>query len=74
MIYTVSSSYVAAVDARINKLRKHYSVDVIGFSVSGRYIYAMLDITEMDVWDPDLGEEPGEFPTTPEDLNALILS
>lgn len=74
MIYTVRSSYIDVLDTKINKLRKHYAVEVLGFCVSGVNAYAMLDVTEMNTWDPDLGEEPRDLPEDPADFDALILS
>lgn len=69
MIATFVESYTNVLDKKLNNLRKHYKVEVLGFGVN-RLAYAMVDVTEMDTWDPDLGEEPYGLPDDP---NALTL-
>lgn len=67
MIVTFVESYTDTLDKKLNNLRKHYKVEVLGFGVN-RLAYAMVDVTEMDTWDPDEGEEPYGLPENSNDL------
>lgn len=44
MILTFARQNMDSMDAKLNELREDYKVDIVGFSVSGRFVYVMVDI------------------------------
>jgi hypothetical protein len=50
MIFTIQQYYTNGLDDILNQLRKDYNLRIHGFSASGRYVYALVEITQR-VWD-----------------------
>jgi hypothetical protein len=46
MIFTLQHYYTDVMDEKLNELRKDYDLRIHGFSASGRYVYALVEISQ----------------------------